>query len=111
MGQVRQSYAHEVELSGAGLDEEGAPGGAVTDELCGSLDHEPPCPLAAHFTSVVRRDEGLDVRVLFACEPADEPAVRSRIDSALGRSWDVVRSAAAEVRDEEAGHAGRLATS
>jgi hypothetical protein len=51
------------------------------------------------------------VRVLFACVPGDEAAVRSRIETALGRSWEVATSATAEVRDDEAGQAERLATS
>ena len=106
----RESFAHTATLAWTAGDDERAPGGAVTEELCGSLDHEPPCPLAAHHTSAVRRGEMLEVRVLFACDRADEPAVRSRIDTALGR-WPVVASAPDAVRDGEADHAARLAIS
>ena len=104
---MRESFVHHAELAWQGGDER-APGGAVTEELCGSVDHEPPCPLAAHFTSVVRRDETLEVRVLFACDPVEEPRVRERIDTALGR-WPLLNSAAATLRDDEAEHAARLA--
>jgi hypothetical protein len=118
---MREPFAHDAELAWEAGDRR-APGGAVTEELCGSLDHAPPCPLAAHHTSVVRRDGMLEVRVLFACEPADEPAVRERIDEALGRGshvspdgvtshWLLVSSSAGVVREDEAEHAARLVTS
>lgn len=101
-------FAHEFTLAWPGEEDERAPGGAITLELCGSVDHPPPCPLAPHFTGVVHRDETLELRVLFACEPEDEAAVRAGIERALGR-WTVLASAAAPVREDEAEHAARLA--
>ena len=87
---MREAYAHEVELFWVGSEDERAPGGAITEELCGALEHEPPCPVAAHYTSAVRRSMALEVRVLFACEPDDEKSVRERIDTALARQWQVL---------------------
>lgn len=81
---MREGFVHEAELSWDGSADERAPGGAVTEELCGSIDHEPPCPLAAHHSSVLRRGPTLEVRVLFACEPDAEPDVRERIDLGTG---------------------------
>jgi hypothetical protein len=106
----REPFAHTATLAWPGGDDR-APGGAITEELCGAVDHEPPCPLAAHFTSTERRDDELDVRVLVACEPADEAHVRTRIDAALAQRWDVLASAPDEVRADEADHAARLAAS
>ena len=105
---MRESFAHEVELSWVRSEDERDPGGAITEELCGALDHAPPCPVAAHHTSVVRRSEALEVRVLFACEPAVEQAVRRRIETAVARQWQVLASRVGDVRDDESEHAARL---
>src|SRR5919199_3473839 len=79
---MRQAFAHEalIEL-GSGGDER-APGAAVTVALCGHWEHEPPCAVP-HRTDVGSAHGGLAVRVLFACEPADEGGVRARVDRAL----------------------------
>ena len=112
MDGAREAFAHRATLVAHADTDLRAPGGAVTEELCGSLDHQPPCPLAAHFTSAERGGDGrVAVRVLFACQPADEPLVRTRIDDALARSWDLVASGPDAVRDSEAAHATRLVTS
>jgi hypothetical protein len=108
---MRESYAHEVELFWVGSEDERAPGGAITVELCGALEHEPPCPVAAHHTAVVRRSMALEVRVLFACEPGDEQSVRERIDVVLARDWQVLASRVGVVRDDEADHVARLVAS
>jgi hypothetical protein len=115
---TRSAFAHTavVELDG----DERAPGGAVTKELCGSWDHEPPCPLAPHHTATERYDGHVRLRVLFACEPDHEAEVRSRIEKALhggevddpdGRhvTWRLVESGPAAVRPDERDHATRLA--
>ena len=118
---MRQPFAHEAEIA-VGYDVDlRAPGGAITEELCGSADHEPPCLLAAHHTSTKRSGDLVTVRVLFACEPDDEAEVRDDIDAALGRgeydgpdgrttNWRLVSSGPSEVRDAEAAHGRRLAT-
>jgi len=107
---MREPFAHVAELFWIGTEDVRAPGGAVTEELCGPLAHDPPCPLAAHYTSVERRGMMLEVRVLFACEPADEAAVRSRIDAALAGQWQVLTAHRDEVSEAEAEHAERLRT-
>jgi hypothetical protein len=118
---MRQAYAHEAVLWMAADGDERVPGAAVTVALCGHWEHDPPCPLAAHFTDVVRDDCEVRLRILFATEPANEAEVRRRIDQALsgqrelpgGRParWELRGSAPAAVRPAEAAHAGRLARS
>ncbi|MFJ4849226.1 MULTISPECIES: hypothetical protein [unclassified Streptomyces] len=117
---MRKAFAHEAVVVLAAGGDERAPGGAITVELCGGWEHEGPCPLAAHHTAVSPgADGGLLLRVLFAAEPADEAAVRARIDAALaagalGREpapdtrWELRASGPSPVREDEAGHAARL---
>ena len=88
-------------------------GGAVTMALCGSWEHEPPCPLAAHHTEVTSADDGrMHVRVVFACEPRAEEQVRRLIDAALAEGslltpdgelvrWRLTGYGAGELRDDE----------
>jgi hypothetical protein len=119
---TRRPYAHDAVVV---LDPDGdknAPGGAVTVALCGHWDHQPPCPLAPHHTAATPAGDSVEVRVLFATEPANERRVRSLIGGALaggsqtgpdGRTttWSLRSSAAAELRPEEAEHAEKLANS
>jgi hypothetical protein len=95
-------------------------GGAVTLALCGSWEHEPPCPLAAHHTEVTAGDDGrLHVRVVFACEPETEEQVRRLIDEALAEGslltpegelvrWRLTGYGAGELRDDEVALGERL---
>lgn len=96
-----------------------APGGAITQALCGSWDHPPPCPIAPHH--VANRAVGDDVvlRVLFATEAADEPRVRRLIGEALDvgelagpdglvTKWRLKSTAASDIRLSEEGHASAL---
>jgi hypothetical protein len=80
---MRELYVHEAVLAVAPGTELRAPGGAVTLALCGSWDHEPPCPLAAHHCSTRRRGAEARTRVLFAAEPERELQVRRLVDEAL----------------------------
>lgn len=82
---MRAAYAHEAMLVMEPDADLRAPGAAITAELCGHWEHEPPCPLAAHYTNAYRVGEQVRIRTLFASEPADEAEVRRRIDTALGR--------------------------
>src|SRR3954452_11886079 len=79
------------------------PGAAVTLDLCGSSEHEPPCPLAAHHTAAEVVEGLAQLRILFATEPEYEANVRRRIAEALalglvdgpdGRAsrWTLVRT-------------------
>ncbi|MGW7364400.1 hypothetical protein ACWGI8_13475 [Streptomyces sp. NPDC054841] len=96
-----------------------APGAAITLGLCGSWEHELPCPLAPHHTSAERADDEVRLRVLFVAEPEDEAEVRARIRAALQRgnvegpdgatvSWRLGAVRASEVREDEAEHVRRL---
>lgn len=117
---MRQAYVHEaVVVLGPGGDP-AAPGGAVTEELCGSWDHPPPCPFAPHHVDAVPDGDAVRVRVLFATDPADESRARAGITRAFasGRTtgpdgsvatWTVRACGPVGLRPDEAGHAARLA--
>jgi hypothetical protein len=111
---MRRPYAHDAVLEMPPDGDTGAPGAAITTELCGHWEHEPPCPLAAHHCAAARRGQELHLRILFAAEPADEAEVRRRIAAALaagrlgGTTWTLLRAAAGAVRPDEASHAERL---
>jgi hypothetical protein len=108
---MRQPYAHEAVLVMAPDADLRAPGGAITVALCGAVDHEPPCPLAAHHTGAERAGGAVTVRVLFATDPAQEGAVRRRIEAALSGSWQVISSGPSPVAADEREHAARLTRS
>jgi hypothetical protein len=65
----------------------------------------------ADLTSTDRRGTVLEVRVLFACQRADEAAVRSRIDTALARQWQVLTVRRDDVSEAESEHAAWLVVS
>jgi hypothetical protein len=118
---MRHAFAHQglIELLDGG--DERAPGAAVTVALCGHWEHEPPCRVP-HRTDVAATPDGLAVRVLFACDPADEPAVRGSIEEALGGGelpvpapdeapptrWRLLRSAPGDVSDADSAVAARF---
>jgi hypothetical protein len=91
---MRQVFAHDAVLTMSHDDDESAPGAAITEALCGSSQHEPPCPLAPHHTSSHRSGERVQLRVLFAAEPGSAVEVRQRIDQALARGAMEVTSGA-----------------
>ncbi|WP_138732627.1 hypothetical protein [Modestobacter excelsi] len=118
----KERFAHDALLSMEPGADDRAPGGAITVALCGSTEHEPPCPLAPHHTRAERAGEEVRLRVLFAAEPDDESRVRVTIDDTLAAgtgaipeggtaSWRLIGTWASEVRPEEQEHAGRLAGS
>jgi hypothetical protein len=116
---MRQAFAHTALLALDG--DEHAPGAAVTVELCGHWEHEPPCRVP-HRTDVTEERDGLGVRVLFACPPDEEPATRAAVERALAGGalpvpapagtpptrWQLLRSAPAEVADADSAVAARL---
>ena len=115
----RQAFAHDAVLALDPAGDDRAPGGAVTVALCGSVAHEPPCPLAPHHTDARRNGDEVTLRILFAAAPGDEERVRALVDDALARgegadpdgmrtSWRLLRSGASPVRPEEREHADRL---
>jgi hypothetical protein len=115
---MRQAFAHEASLRMARGVDTAAPGAAITVELCGSLDHESPCPVANHHTAAVRRDEEVLLRVLFAAEPEREREAREAILRALeagsfegphGRAeWQLEFSGSSSIAPDELDHAERL---
>jgi hypothetical protein len=116
---MRQAYAHEAVLILPLAGDDRAPGGAITAALCGELEHEPPCPLAAHHTAAARDGEELRLRILFATPPDRAEEVRARIDAALENGsftgpdgtttrWRTVRSGCIELATEDRPHARRL---
>ena len=118
----KKGFAHDALLSMEPDADDRAPGGAITVALCGSWEHEPPCPLAPHHTRAERVGDEVRLRVLFAAEPAEESRVRAMIDDALSEgtgatpkdgtvSWRLVVSRESEVRPEEQEHAARLTES
>ena len=80
---MRGHYVHAASVRMGADADAGAPGAAVTLELCGNWHHEPPCPLAPHHTRPERNGAEVDLRIVFAVEPAREVEVRCRIDKAL----------------------------
>lgn len=118
---MRLPFAYQaLLLMGPGSDARTL-GAAITLELCGSWDHDPPCPpLAAHHTRSQRDGDRLRVHVIFVCEPADETEVRRRIILALQAGtitgpdgaishWVLRESAARSLTRQEAEQAQRLA--
>ncbi|MBB4745431.1 hypothetical protein BJY16_008890 [Actinoplanes octamycinicus] len=106
---MRQVYAHHATVVlDAGVDP-ALPGALITDTLCGSHEHDGPCPLAPHHTARSPEDDRLRLRVLFATEPHRVDEVRAMIDAALAAGpWRVVASGCARLDPEERPHARRL---
>jgi len=115
------TYVHTATLMMDPAADSRAPGAAITLALCGALDHEPPCPLAPHHTDATRVGDEVHLRVLFAADAGQEPAVRELIDTALASGearaadgtathWRLARSGRDEVADAEVPQGARLAT-
>ena len=116
---MRQAYAHDAILIVSPDGDTRAPGGAITVELCGRIDHEPPCPLAAHHTHAERAGDEVRLRVLFATEPDRSGDVRLGIDRALRAgtfvgpdgtttTWRLRESRSGDITPAEQDHAKRL---
>ena len=116
----RAAYVHAAVLTMDAAADDRAPGAAVTQSLCGSWEHDGPCPVAPHHTSVVRDGRRVDVRVLFAVEPEREESVRRTVVAALsggtlatadGRSveWRLASHARRDLLPDEQAQAARLA--
>jgi hypothetical protein len=126
---MRQAFVHDAVVTMAPGGDLRAPGAAITVALCGHWEHQPPCPLAPHHTDARRsgnrspgdQDSGdqVQLRVLFAAEPAAEAEVRGRIEAALAESgltgpdgvstrWQLRSAQPGLLRAGEAAHAERL---
>lgn len=117
---MRAPFVHEATVGMAPDGDIRGPGGAITLELCGSWDHSPPCPVAAHYTGAERAEGTVVLRVIFATEPEQEAEVRWRIDKALRSGtvtgpegevshWEFRGSTRAEPTTAEAEHGLRIA--
>lgn len=116
---MRQAFVHDAVVTMEAVGDVRAPGAAVTVALCGHWDHEPPCPLAPHSTGAQRSGDQVQLRVLFAAEPAAEAEVRRRIEAALAQAaltgpdgatthWQLRSAQAGRLRDDEAQQAEQL---
>lgn len=116
---MRETFAHQAILSMQPDGDLRVPGAAITEELCGHWEHEPPCPVAPHHTTADRVGDAVHLRTLFATEPEREGEVRVIIDRALsmgqldhptgaGTRWRLRSSQSSPVTAEERDHAERL---
>jgi len=116
---MRELFARDAFLAMEPDADTQAPGAAVTKARCGTWEHEPPCPLAAHHSHPQRSSDAVNQRILYAVDPDKEPAVRQLIDSALSAGrledrdgatarWELLASARGEMRPEEIDHGQRL---
>src|SRR3954469_6093893 len=99
-----------------------APGGAITQAVCGSWDHAGPCPLAPHQTTVHRDPDDrrrLRLRCVLADDDDREAEVLALVAAALdgGRltgpdggttTWRVLSQARGGLADDEHELAWRL---
>jgi hypothetical protein len=106
---VRETFVHRAELELPAGADPAAAGAAITVELCGHWEHEPPCPVAPHHTATERDGELVRLRVLFATEPAREPEIRERIERALGAGWTLLRAGPEEPTAADLEHGRRIA--
>ena len=117
---MKKPFVHDAVLHLDATADVNAPGAAITTALCGSWQHEGPCPLAPHHTDAVRTATGLAVRVVFAAEPKSESLVRSLIVDALEggelvgpdgqlSSWRLLRNSVGVLAVEDGPLAARLA--
>lgn len=114
-----RAFAHEAVLSMSPEGDVGAPGAAITVELCGHWEHAGPCPVAPHHTDVARVGDELRIRILFAADEQQQEHVRLSIERALRRgllrgqnggttAWELRDSQPGVVRADELELAGRL---
>ena len=116
---VRKAFAHNATLRIPPSGDDGAPGAAITNSLCGHWEHEQPCRMAPHHTRADRTGDEVRLRTLFAVEPELEPIVRQRIEAALASlqfvapdgvltTWQLLSSNPGDVHKTELQHAARL---
>ena len=116
---TRRVYVHEATLGADPGSELGAIGAAVTAELCGRWEHEPPCRWPHNNAAVELEGGRVAFRTVFVAEPTDEGEVRSGIERGLRRGrlaapegsarWQTLASGRREPTDDEARLGARLA--
>ncbi len=109
---ARKAFAHDAVVAMRDDASPNALGGAITKALCGSWDHQPPCPLAPHHVSSTPAGGLVAVRVVFATEPSHEQRVRTLIGDALAAGrldvpdggiarWELRSATAGSLRTDE----------
>ncbi|ELT43925.1 hypothetical protein [Arthrobacter nitrophenolicus] len=117
---MQGKFVHVAALRLGSDADPAAPGAAITEALCGSWQHPPPCPLAAHHTATELVAGTLRLRTIFAADAAQEDEVRRRIGAALGRGsmagpdgkssrWTLLEAAPGELTAAEREHVERIA--
>jgi hypothetical protein len=103
------AYVHEAQLIIAEGGDPAAPGGAVTQALCGHWEHEGPCRWP-HNNAIDTRSTPARFRTVFVAAEADEHEIRARIDRALrgDDSWSALSSGPRPLADTERPLAERL---
>ena len=111
MDGTRQTYVHVAELLLRWDNEAAAPGGAVTEALCGSVDHQPPCRWP-HHNAIGSVSRPAHFRTVFVATPDEESEVRALIDRGLhAGTWEVRSTGPGVVQERERELGERLAGS
>jgi hypothetical protein len=116
---VNGLYVHAATLLMGAASDPAAPGAAITVALCGSWEHPPPCPLAAHHTGWSLDGDAATLRIIFSTPAHNEDEVRRRIDGALALGalstpdgatsrWTLLASGPGKLSAAERKHAGRI---
>lgn len=106
----RRPFVHEVVLDLAEGTDPVAPGAAVTVALCGHWEHDGGCRWP-HNNEIWSDGESTTFRTIFVAPPAEECAVRERIELALrsAAGWSIMASGPRALRASERALAVRLA--
>ena len=107
----RHAFVHWAELTLVWDTPAGAPGAAVTEALCGAVEHEPPCRWP-HHSALGSVSRPARFRCVFIATEDEEADVRARIDLALhqGEGWTVRATGVGTLHIDEHDLAERLAS-
>ena len=108
----RRAFVHTAELVLLWDTPAEAPGAAVTEALCGAVEHEPPCRWP-HHSAIGPVSRPALFRTVFVATDVEEQEVRDRIDVALRSSdaWTLRASGPGVLHVDERELAERLARS
>jgi len=106
---AREGFVHTATLDLGPDVDPAAVGAAVTTALCGHWEHPGPCTWP--HNNAISSGAPAELRTVFVCEPADEAAVRARIEAALAGDdgWTVRSSGPRALAPDEEPLAERLA--
>jgi hypothetical protein len=115
---TRETFVHEATVELTPGSDAGALGAAVTVELCGHWEHEPPCRWPHNTAVELAAESRTAVRTVFVAAAEDEVEVRSRVERGLRRgelaaregraTWRTVVSGARAATHDEAMLGARL---